>query len=158
MKLKEENSDDDLIEVEGDHKTLLADGVYIGKCIEVTLGSYYGKPKIILGFETRSNPPVQCEDVVYAYLNFSKKISRSSKLYKWIVVATDGNPPVRRDRFSPKSMFLGKFFRFSTRTSDKKFRNGEPTPAVLHYSVLDELMELIDEKDLSASIEKNRSY
>jgi len=134
-----------------DNYALIPEDEYYAECTEYKSQEYDGtKKKLYLRFEIFSNGNGD-EVIESVYMSFNmplnRRIGTRSKYYQvWRMV--HGKSPTRNARLSP-IIFMNKFYKIKTRTV-KQYKNGEVRPEDKQYSVVDEIMMVIEKPDQNA--------
>jgi len=126
-----------------EYKPLIRDGTYEAQCVNYDSKFCLGKArKLFLHFEILTNGEYFGEQIFQAFnMPYNKRIRQGSKYFKTWVMVNNWQKPSRNAKMSPR-LFLNKIYRIKTRTV-KPTHNGKEMPKEFWYSVVDEILEVI---------------
>jgi hypothetical protein len=125
------------------YRPLIKDGVYEVQCLRYDDGFCLGEArKLFLHFQIITEGEYHGMRLFHAFnLPYNMKIKAGSKYYKTWVMVNGWMKPSKNAKMSPR-LFLNKVFKVRTRTVKPK-HNDKLMPESFHYSVVDELIEVI---------------
>ncbi len=134
-------SNDDFISAVNPRQKI-PDAKYDAECIGYDSSFVLGKArKIFLNFRIIEGEHTGMKLFMAYNAPYDRKFRPGHKYYKDWVMVNGWNPPSRNATMSPR-LFLNKAYVIKTRAV-KPLRNKKPMPVQFHYSVVDELVEVI---------------
>ncbi len=128
-----------------DYKPLIPNATYTAQCIKYDSKFILGKTrKVFLNFKILTFGDCEGKEIFMAFnMPYNGKIKTGSKYYKTWVLVNNWRKPSRNAKMSPR-MFLNKVYKIRTRTV-KPRHNGQEMPRDFRYSVVDEIMEVVQD-------------
>lgn len=123
---------------------LIPEGIYVGECIGLNTTNYHGHPKLCLYF--RIFEEKYQKDFFVRFINFDyDPYPLGSDYYSAWVLASGKKPPSRKKASMPPQVFYRKVFKINVVTVTPKNKNGSDKSVHLHYSKVEQILELLPE-------------
>jgi hypothetical protein len=122
---------------------MLPNGIYDAQCVKYDSKFVLGKTrKVFLNFRIIEQGEHNGKIIFQAFnMPYDGRIKTGSKYYKTWCMVNGWNKPSRNAKMSPR-LFLKKIYKVKTRTV-KPAHNGKEMPKQFHYSVVDEILEVL---------------
>ena len=116
-------------------------GEYEAFCYGYEKGFSWGKSHVYIKFRVNGGKYDGKELFLVCPYYPKRLISHRHKYYgEWCKV--NGGCPEKGQQMSPK-VFVSKMFRVLVRDAQPKYKNGDPKPVILQYSVVDRIIDIV---------------